>query len=240
MYTVGMPIAGELFFMYATMLIAVPTGVKVFNWISTMFRGSMTFETPMLFAIAFIILFTIGGLSGVMLSLAPLDFQYQDTYFVVAHFHYVMVGGTIVGYLGALHFWWPKMFGRMYAEFPAKISAILVFVGFNLTFFPQFLLGYMGMPRRYHEYPAEFQVLNLFSTAGALVLGVGYIMPIFYLTWAAFFGKKASSNPWGATTLDWTHTESPPSPHNFESTPVVTADPYDYRVIQKEGALVAH
>jgi cytochrome c oxidase subunit 1 len=132
------------------------------------------------------------------------------------------------------------MFGRMYAEFPAKISAILVFVGFNLTFFPQFLLGYMGMPRRYHEYPAEFQVLNLFSTAGALVLGVGYIMPIFYLTWAAFFGKKASSNPWGATTLDWTHTESPPSPHNFESTPVVTADPYDYRVIQKEGALVAH
>ena len=240
MFTSGLSPYAAMFFSLLTFSVAIPSGIKVFSWLATLFQGSISFDSPMIFAYSFIGLFTIGGMTGLFLSTLGTDIHMHDTYFVVAHFHYVMVGGTIVGYLGALHFWWPKMFGRMYAEFPAKISAILVFVGFNLTFFPQFLLGYMGMPRWYHEYPAEFQVLNVFSTAGATILGIGYIMPIFYLTYAAFFGKKASSNPWGATTLDWTHTESPPSPHNFESTPVVTADPYDYRVTQKEGALVAH
>jgi cytochrome c oxidase subunit 1 len=152
-----------------------------------------------------------------------------------------MVGGAIVGFMGGLHFAWPKMFGRMYPEFPARMSAILIFVGFNLTFFPQFLVGYLGMPRRYHEYPDEFQVLNVFSSAGATVLGFGYLLPLLYLPWSVFFGEKAGRNPWGATTLDWTHTESPPTPHNFEETPVVTGEPYKYDTLfNKESALAGH
>jgi len=168
MYTVGMPIAGELFFMYATMLIAVPTGVKVFNWVTTMFKGSMTFETPMLFAIAFIILFTIGGFSGLMLSLAPLDFQYHDTYFVVAHFHYVMVGGAIMGFLAGMHYWWPKMTGRMYSEKWGRIGCALWFIGFNATFIPQFIMGSRGMPRRYYNYLDQFQPFHAFFNRGQL------------------------------------------------------------------------
>jgi cytochrome c oxidase subunit 1 len=155
-----------------------------------------------------------------------------DTYFVIAHFHYIMVGGAIMAYLGGLHFWWPKITGRLYPEFWAKIAAAIVFIGFNLTFFPQFLLGYMGMPRRYHAYPPEFQVLNVMSTAGASILGVGYLLPIVYLVWSMRYGPKASANPWNATGLEW-QTPSPPPTHNFDRVPVVTEEAYDYEAMER-------
>jgi len=241
MFTSGLSPYAAMFFSLLTFSVAIPSGIKVFTWLATLFRGSISFDSPMLFAYGFIGLFTIGGMTGLFLSTLGTDIHFHDTYFVVAHFHYVMVGGAIVGFMGGLHFVWPKMTGKMYPEFPARMSAILIFVGFNLTFFPQFLVGYLGMPRRYHEYPAEFQVLNVFSSAGATVLGVGYLLPILYLPWSAFFGPKATRNPWGATTLDWTHTSSPPSPHNFEATPVVTEEPYKYNTLfKKESALVGH
>ncbi|MFM7539649.1 MAG: cbb3-type cytochrome c oxidase subunit I [Planctomycetota bacterium] len=241
MFTSGLSPYAAMFFSLLTFSVAIPSGIKVFTWLATLFRGSISFDSPMLYAYGFIGLFTIGGMTGLFLSTLGTDIHFHDTYFVVAHFHYVMVGGAIVGFMGGLHFIWPKMFGRMYPEFPARMSAILIFVGFNLTFFPQFLVGYLGMPRRYHEYPDEFQVLNVFSTAGATVLGVGYLLPLLYLPWSVFFGEKAGRNPWGATTLDWTHTESPPTPHNFEETPVVTGEPYKYDTLfNKESALAGH
>jgi cytochrome c oxidase subunit 1 len=214
-------------FSILTMLVAIPSAVKVFNWTATLYQGSVSYETPMLYALGFIGLFTIGGLTGIFLGTMGLDVHVHDTYFVVAHFHYVMVGGTIMGYLGGLHYWWPKISGRLYPEFWAKISALLVFVGFNLTFFPQFIVGYLGMPRRYHAYPPEFQVLNVLSTAGASVLGVGYLLPIVYFVWSMRYGKKAPANPWGAVGLEW-QTSSPPPQFNFDETPVVDHDAYDY------------
>jgi cytochrome c oxidase subunit I len=183
--------------------------------------------TPMLYALGFIGLFTIGGLTGIMLAAIGLDVHVHDTYFVVAHFHYIMVGGTVMAYLGGIHFWWPKITGRMFPEFWGRLSALLVFVGFNLTFFPQFVLGYLGMPRRYHFYPPEFQVLNVLSTAGASVLGLGYLLPLGYLLWSLRYGKKAGPNPWGATGLEW-QIPSPPPTFNFDKTPTVTEAPYNY------------
>jgi len=218
--------AGTIFSLL-TMLVAIPSAIKVFNWSFTLYQGSVSFETPMLYALGFIGLFTIGGLTGVFLGTLGFDVHVHDTYFVVAHFHYVMVGGTIMGYLGGLHFWWPKITGRRYPEFWGRLSAMLVFVGFNLTFFPQFLLGYMGMPRRYHQYPDEWQVLNVLSSAGASILGIGFLLPVFYLAWSLKYGKLAGKNPWGARGLEWL-TDSPPPTHNFHETPVVTHEPYDY------------
>jgi cytochrome c oxidase subunit 1 len=215
-------------FSILTMLVAVPSAVKAFNWTATLYRGSVSWETPMLYAMGFLGLFTIGGLTGVFLATMGFDMHVHDTYFVVAHFHYIMVGGTLMGYMGGLHYWWPKMTGRLYPEFWGKLSAGLVFIGFNLTFFPQFVLGYLGMPRRYHAYPPEFQVLNVFSTAGASVLGVGYLLPMVYFIWSMRYGKKASDNPWGAVGLEW-ETSSPPPTENFLVTPVVTHEAYDYR-----------
>jgi cytochrome c oxidase subunit 1 len=210
-----------------TMLVAVPSAIKVFNWTATLYRGSVSWQTPMLYVIGFLGLFTIGGLTGVFLGTMGFDIHVHDTYFVVAHFHYIMVGGTLMGYLGGLHYWWPKITGRLYPEFWGRISAILVFVGFNLTFFPQFVLGYLGMPRRYHVYPDEFQVLNVMSTAGASILGFGYLLPMAYFLWSLWYGRIATANPWGAYGLEW-HTPSPPPTFNFEHTPVVDEEPYTY------------
>ncbi len=220
-------------FSILSMLVAVPSAVKVFNWTATLYEGSVSWETPMLYALGFIGLFTIGGLTGVMLATLGIDIHVHDTYFVVAHFHYIMVGGAIMGYLGGLHFWWPKITGRLYPRFWSMISAIVIFVGFNLTFFPQFLLGYLGMPRRYHAYPEDFQVLNVMSSAGATILGVGYLIPMIYLIWSMRYGKRASANPWGAVGLEW-QVPSPPPTHNFEETPTVEDEAYDYTAAKEK------
>ena len=238
MFTTGMSPYAAMVFSLLTFSVAIPSGIKVFSWLATMYGGSISFDTPMIYAFGFLGLFTIGGLTGLFLSTLGTDIHLHDTYFIVAHFHYIMVGGAIMGYMAGIHYWWPKMTGRMYSEFWGKLSAGITFIGFNFTFFPQFILGYLGMPRRYYEYPDEFQVLNVFSTAGASILAIGYSMPLFYMTYSFFFGEKASSNPYGGSTLDWTNTTSPPSPHNFEQTPVVTEEPYHYH--GKEAAVVSH
>jgi len=235
LYVSGQSVYAGVVFSLLTMLVAIPSAVKVFNWSMTLYQGSVSLETPMLYALGFIGLFTVGGLTGVFLGTLGFDVHVHDTYFVVAHFHYVMVGGTIMGYLGGLHFWWPKITGRLYPEFWAKISALLVFVGFNLTFFPQFLLGYMGMPRRYHAYPAEFQVLNILSTAGASVLALGFVLPTIYFIWSLKSGQLAGNNPWNARGLEW-ETTSPPPTQNFEFTPSVSREPYDYFEAAEEAA----
>ena len=227
MFVAGESVYSALIFSILSFLVAIPSAVKVFNWTATMYKGAVSWETPMLYAYGFIGLFTIGGLTGLFLAAVGLDVHVTDTYFIVAHFHYIMVGGTIMGYLGGLHFWWPKISGRLYNEGLAKLSAGIIFIGFNLTFFPQFVVGYLGMPRRYHAYPPEFQVLNVLSSAGASILGVGYLLPMIYLMWSLRYGRIAGSNPWGAVGLEWT-TTSPPPTENFEETPTVTWEPYDY------------
>ncbi|HEX5069250.1 MAG TPA: cbb3-type cytochrome c oxidase subunit I [Vicinamibacterales bacterium] len=217
-----------LVFSIITMLVAVPSAVKTFNWAATMYKGAVTWESPTFWVIGFMGLFLIGGLTGLFLATLGLDIHLTDTYFVVAHFHYIMVGGAIMAFLGGLHFWWPKMTGRMYSEPFAKASAILVFVGFNLTFGPQFLLGYLGMPRRYHEYPPEFAVLNVLSTAGATILGLGYGLCLIYLLWSLKKGAIAPANPWGAKGLEWEKTQSPPTTFNFDEEVIVTEPAYNY------------
>jgi len=216
-----------MIFSLLSFLVAIPSAIKVFNWTATMYKGSIALQTPMLYAFGFIGLFTIGGLTGIFLATLAVDVHVHDTYFVVAHFHYIMVGGAIMGYLGGLHFWWPKITGKLYSEVWGRIAAVTLFLGFNLTFFPQFVLGFLGMPRRYHVYPPEFQFLNVMSSAGATVLGLGYLLPILYLTWSLFFGKAAGPNPWGATGLEW-QTPSPPPTFNFDKTPVVAEEAYAY------------
>jgi len=220
------PYAGMIF-SFLSFLVAIPSAVKVFNWTATMYKGSISYDAPMLYAMGFIGLFTVGGLTGLFLATLAIDVHVTDTYFIVAHFHYIMVGGMVMAYLGGIHFWWPKISGKLYPEGWARFAALVVFVGFNLTFFPQFVLGYLGMPRRYHAYPPEFQVLNVMSTAGASILAVGYLLPMVYFVWSIRYGKAAGDNPWDATGLEW-QTPSPPPTENFEETPVVTWEAYDY------------
>jgi cytochrome c oxidase subunit 1 len=227
MFVSGQSVYAGIIFSALSYLVAIPSAIKVFNWTSTLYKGTVTYETPMLYALGFIGLFTIGGLTGLFLAALAVDVHVHDTYFVIAHFHYIMVGGMVMAYLGGIHFWWPKISGRLYPEWWARLSALVVFLGFNLTFFPQFILGYLGMPRRYHAYPEEFQILNVMSTAGASILGVGYLIPLVYLVWSIRYGPPAPSNPWNATGLEW-QTPSPPPTENFETTPVVTEEAYAY------------
>jgi cytochrome c oxidase subunit 1 len=226
MFVSSQSIYAGLVFSIITMIVAVPSAVKTFNWTATLYKGSITWDSPTYWVVGFMGLFLIGGLTGLFLGAMGLDVHLHDTYFVVAHFHYIMVGGGVMGFLGGVHFWWPKMTGRMYPELAAKTAAVMVFVGFNLTFFPQFVLGYLGMPRRYHAYPEQFQVLNVFSTLGATVLGVGYLLIVVYLVVSLFRPRNAPPNPWGATGLEW-QIPSPPITANFDTDPIVTEDAYN-------------
>jgi len=235
MYVSSQSAFAGLVFSILTYMVAVPSAVKVFNWTATLYRGSISFDAPMIYTFGFLGLFLVGGLTGLFLGAIGLDVHVHDTYFVVAHFHYIMVGGTIMAYLGGLHYWWPKITGRMYPEGWAKLAALIIFIGFNLTFFPQFLLGYMGMPRRYHMYPEEWQVLNVLSTAGASILGTGYLLPIVYFTRSLLQAKNAPANPWGATGLEW-QTTSPPPTENFYETPIVTQPAYAYAAQEEHVA----
>lgn len=228
MFVSGMSLYAGVVFSFFTFAVAIPSAIKVSNWVFSLKEGYITFTAPMLYALSFVGLFTIGGVTGIILAATGVDIHLHDTYFVVAHFHYIMVGATVTAYLGGLHFWWPKITGRMYPETWARVAAIILFIGFNLTFFPQYLLGTAGMPRRYASYPEAFQLLHVLSTLGAGVLAIGYLMPLFYLPWSLIRGERASGNPWRATGLEW-RTTSPPLKHNFKVTPIVNEPPYDYR-----------
>jgi cytochrome c oxidase subunit I len=234
MFVSGQSVYAGIAFSLLSFLVAIPSAIKVFNWTATLYKGSISYEAPMLYAFGFIGLFTIGGLTGLMLATLAIDVHVHDTYFVIAHFHYIMVGSAVMAFLGGIHFWWPKMTGRMYPEGWARLAALIIFIGFNLTFFPQFVLGYLGMPRRYHVYPPEFQVLNVMSSAGASILAVGYVLPLVYMIWSLRYGAVAGRNPWKARGLEW-ETPSPPPTDNFEVTPLVTEEAYAYDVAEPEA-----
>jgi len=227
MFVSSQSVYAGMVFSILSFIVAVPSAIKVFNWTATLYKGSVAFDTPMLYALGFIGLFTIGGLTGLFLAAIAVDIHLHDTYFVIAHFHYIMVGGMVLSFMGGLHYWWPKITGRLYPEAMGRLAAMITFIGFNLTFFPQFLLGYLGQPRRYHAYPEEFQIFHVLSTAGASILGVGYLLPLLYFVWSLKYGKKAPANPWQATGLEW-QTPSPPPRDNFDEIPIVTEDPYEY------------
>ncbi len=228
MFVSGQSDTANFIFSLLTMFVAVPTGIKVFNWVSTMYQGSIRLAAPMLYAIAFIFVFLVGGLTGVFLATIAIDVHLTHTYFVVSHFHYTMVGGALMAFMSGLHFWFPKFIGRMYSEKAAVVSWLFIFVGFNVTFFPQFIAGIQGMPRRYYTYPAQFTTLNQISTIGSYMISLGFVISAIYLAYAHFRGRKAPDNPWGAETLEW-KTSSPPPHENFLEVPVVTHGPYEYQ-----------
>ncbi len=227
MFVSGMSKTASIIFSFLTFFVAVPTAVKVFNWIATMYKGSITFESPMLYALTFIFLFTFGGLTGMFLGALATNVHVHDTYFIVAHFHYTMMGGTVVGFLAGLHYWFPKMTGRMLSEKTARWGWLLTFVGFNVTFLTQFFLGYQGMPRRWAEYPSQYQGLNIVSTVGSWILAAGILVMFVNFVRGLYAGDPAPANPWKGLTLEW-RTASPPTTENFESPPVVTDWPYGY------------
>jgi cytochrome c oxidase subunit 1 len=233
MFVSGQSLYAGIVFSALSMLVAIPSAIKVFNWTATLYKGSISLDAPMLYAFGFIGLFTIGGLTGIFLASLAVDVHVTDTYFIVAHFHYIMVGGMVMAYLGGIHFWWPKISGRLYPEVWARAAAVIIFIGFNLTFFPQFVLGYLGMPRRYHAYPDHFQVLNVLSTAGASILGVGYMIPLVYLLHSYWRGPIAGPNPWRAAGLEW-ETPSPPPTENFEALPIMAHEAYDYEFLDRD------
>jgi cytochrome c oxidase subunit 1 len=230
MFTSGQSELAAMMFSFLTFLVAIPSGIKVFNWIATMYKGRISLETPMLYTLSFLFLFSIGGLTGIFLGAMGVDVHLHSTYFIVAHFHYVMMGGTVMAFLGGLHYWWPKMFGRMYSEYWGRIATVLIFIGFNVTFFTQFILGSKGMPRRYYNYLDQYQPLHAFSSYGSWILGLGFLIMFIYLIHSLFKGKKAPGNPWGALTLEWTNS-SPPPTENFDTTPVLTHGPYAYDTV---------
>lgn len=228
MFVSGQSEIAGIVFSFITMLVGVPTAIKMFNWLATLYKGSIQFKSPLLYALGFLFLFAIGGVTGIMLAVISLDVHFHDTYFVVAHFHYVMVGGTLMALMGGFYYWFPKMFGKMYNEFLAQITFVLIFVGFNVTFFPQFILGSMGMPRRYFDYLPAYESLNKISTVGSWMIGAGFLLSAYVFISALRRGEKAPDNPWGAKTLEWT-VSSPPPHHNFDKEPIITAGPYEYR-----------
>jgi cytochrome c oxidase subunit 1 len=227
MFVSGQSVYAGIIFSALSFAVAIPSAIKVFNWMATLYKGSISYQAPMLYALGFVGLFTMGGLTGLFLATLAVDTHVHDTYFVVAHFHYIMVGGAVMGYLGGIHFWWPKITGRLYPDRWARLAAAIIFIGFNLTFFPQYMLGYLGMPRRYAIYPPEFWVLNVMSSAGASILGVGYLIPLVYMIWSMRYGPVAGPNPWGAKGLEW-ETPSPPPTENFDAIPLVTEEAYAY------------
>ena len=227
MFTSGQSQLASAIFSFITFFVAVPSAIKTFNWIVTMYKGSVAFNAPMLYALSFLLLFGIGGLTGIFLGAVSVDIHLHDTYFVVAHFHYVMMGSTVIAFLGGLHYWWPKMFGRMYSESAARVACALVFIGFNATFLPQFVLGSRGMPRRYYNYLPEFQFLHQASTVGSWILGLGFLIMAGYLFASLRKKMDAPANPWHSRTLEW-QTSSPPITHNFHEVPSVGGGPYDY------------